>query len=80
VDEPDRNRVQEVQLLATPTPGCHQTGLLELPQVLHDTEASDLEARFEGGERLAVAAEELVEQTPPGRIGQGPEHLVHARE
>ena len=28
-------------------------------------------------QRLPVLAEELVEQAPPGRVGEGPEHVVH---
>ena len=35
---------------------------------------------LERGQRLAVLTEELVEQAPPGRIGQGPEHLVHSED
>ena len=31
-------------------------------------------------EALPVLDEELVQELPPGRIGQGLEHLVHARE
>ena len=39
-----------------------------------------VEALLERAQRLAVLAEELVEQAPPGRIGQRLEHLVHARD
>ena len=31
----------------------------------------------EGHERLTVAGEQLVEQRPPGRVGQCPEHKIH---
>jgi hypothetical protein len=80
VDEPDRDRVQEVQLLAPAPPGHDQAGLLELPQVLHHPEAGHGEAPLERGQRLAVLAEELVEQAPPRGVGQRSEHRVHDRE
>ena len=80
MDEPDRDRVQEVELLPAPPPGDDQAGLLELLQVLHHAEAGHLEALLERAQRLPVLAEELVEQAPPRRIGQGPEHLVHAAD
>ena len=35
---------------------------------------------LERAQRLPVLAEELVEQAPPGRIGQGSEHRVHAAD
>ena len=79
VDEPDRDRVQEVELLAPPSPGHHQAGLFELLQVLHHAEPRHGEAPLELAQRLAVPAEELVEEAPPGRIGKCPEHIVHPR-
>jgi len=78
VDEPDRDRVQEVELLAPSPPGDHEARLLELLQVLHHAEARHLEAPLERAQRLPVLAEELVEQAPPRRIGEGSEHRVHA--
>ena len=78
MDEPDRDRVEEVELLPAPPPGDDEAGLLELLQVLHHPEAGHREALLERAQRLAVLPEELVEQAPPGGVGQGPEHLVHA--
>ena len=78
MDEPDRDGVEEVQLLPAPPPGDDEAGVLELLQVLHHPEARHLEPRLELVERLAVVPEELVEQAPPGRVGQRLEHLVHA--
>src|SRR5207245_3618293 len=40
VDEPDRDRVQEVELLPPSPPGDHQARLLELPEVLPHAEAA----------------------------------------
>ena len=79
VDEPDRDGVQEVQLLAAASPGHDQAGLLEQLQVLHDAEARHREAAREGARRLPVLAEELVEQGAPRRVGQRAEHVVHGR-
>jgi len=79
VDEPDRDGVQEVQLFAAAPASQHEPRFLELLQVLHDAEARHLEALLERAQRLAVCAEELVEEAPPSGIGQRPEHLIHAR-
>jgi len=77
VDEPDRDGVQEVQLLPAPALRDDEAGVLEHAQVLHHAEARHVEARLQRAQRLRVLAEELVEQVAPGRIGQGPEHVVH---
>ena len=55
-------------------------GVLEHPQVLHDAEPGHREPLLELAERLPVALVQRVEQTPPGRIGERPEHLVHGRD
>src|SRR5437763_6819006 len=84
VDEPDRYRIEEVQLLPPGAPGDDQPGVLEDAQVLHDAEAAHL--RYLGlqfAERAAVTLEEPVEQQSPGRIGQrleDPVVVVHATE
>ncbi len=71
VDEPDRDRVEEVELLAASPLGHHQPRLLELLQMLHHPEAGHREAFFERTQRLPILSEELVEQAPPSRIGEG---------
>jgi hypothetical protein len=78
VDEADGHGVEEVALLPPLPPRDHEARLLELPQVLHHPEAAHLEATLEGAQALPVLPEQLVEQAPPGGIGQRPEHLVHA--
>ena len=80
MDEPDRDRVQEVELFPPPPSGDHQAGVLELLEVLHHAEARHLETTLERAQGLTVLAEELVKQAPPGRIGKGSEHLVHAQD
>jgi hypothetical protein len=77
VNEPDRDRVQEVEFLAASPLGHYQPCRLEQPEVFHHTKTGHLEALFNLARRLAVLSEELVEQTPACRIGQGLEHLVH---
>ena len=65
--------------LLPPSPlGHDEAGFLELLEVLHHAEARHLEAFLERAQGLAVLAEELVEQAPPGRIGEGLEHRIHA--
>ena len=78
VDEPDRDRVQEVELLPPLPRGDDETRLLQHLQVLHDTEARHAEAGLECAQRLPVLAEERVEETPARGIGEGFEHRVHA--
>jgi hypothetical protein len=65
VDEPDRDRVQVVQLLAALAPGRDQVRLLQHPQVLHDSEARHRQPRLEGGQGLAVLLEQRVQQQAP---------------
>src|SRR4051794_11554876 len=78
VDQPDRDGVEEVQLLPATFARDHEPRLLQLLQVLHDPEPGHVEALLELAQGLTVFAVELVEQAPPGRIGQRLEHLVHA--
>jgi hypothetical protein len=80
VNEADRHRVEEVQLLAARSPGEDEPRVFEDAQVLHDAEARHLQLRLELGERAAVTREEPVEQVAPRRVRQRPEHavVVHA--
>jgi hypothetical protein len=80
VDQLDGDRVQEVELLATTSPGDHQVRLLEHAQVLHDAETGHRQALLELGERLAVLFEEPIEQLPSGGISECPEHLIHDQD
>ena len=68
MDQPDRDRVQEVQRLPARAAADDEPRVLEHAQVLHDPEARHLELRLELGERARAVLEELVEQEPPGRI------------
>jgi hypothetical protein len=79
VDEPDRDRVQEVQLLAAPRLVTTRPASSSCFRCFITPKRRHLEALLERAQRLAVLAEELVEQAPPGRVGQGLEHLVHGR-
>ena len=78
MDEPDRNGVQEVQLLAAALAREDETGLFEHLQVLHHAEARHRQALLERTQRLTVLLKQLVEQLAPRGIGQRLEHLVHA--
>ena len=76
VDQPDRHRVEKVQLLPARPPRDDETGLLEHAQVLHDAEARHLQLGLQLGERAAVTHEEPVEQEATGRVGECLEHAV----
>jgi hypothetical protein len=78
VDEPDRNRVEEVVLLAAAPARDHEAGLLEHLEVLHHAEARHRQPLLERAERLPVLLEQLVEQAAARRVGEGLEHGVHA--
>src|SRR5580700_6130421 len=77
VDQADRDRVEVVQFLATPSPAHDEPGVLQDLQVLGHGDARHVVPRREGNERLTVAREQLVKERPPGRVGQGPEHKFH---
>ena len=78
VDEPDRDGIQEVQLLAPASLRHDEAGLLEDPQVLHDAEARHRQTLLQRAQRLPVFLKQLVEQPPARRVGEGLEHRVHA--
>ncbi len=80
MDEPDRDGVQEVELLAASAPGDDEPCLLQLLQVLHHAEAGHREALVERVQRLPVLPEELVEQAPASGVGKRPEDLVHTSD
>jgi len=77
VDEPDGHRIEEVQFLAAAAPGHHEAGLFQDLQVLHDAEPSDLKPGLQRAERLAVLAEERVQQVPSDGVGESLEYGVH---
>ena len=80
MNQPDRDGVEKVQLLAARPARDDEAGSLEHAQVLHDAEARHLQLRLELAERAAVTREEPVEEMTAGRVSQRPEHavVVHA--
>jgi hypothetical protein len=78
VDESDRDRVEEVALLAPLAPGRDQARLLEHAEVPHDAEPRHRrQVRAQLAERLAIALEEPVEEQAPARVAEGPERRRH---
>src|SRR6202034_2117097 len=77
VDEPDRDRVQKMQLLAPSPPRDYQACLFELLQVLHHAKASHRTTCLERVQRLPVLTEELVGEAPTSGVGEVFEHVVH---
>jgi hypothetical protein len=77
VDEPNRYRIEEVELLSATASGDDESRVLENLEMLHDAEARHHETLLERTQRLAVLAEEFIEQLAPSRIRQCPEDLVH---
>jgi hypothetical protein len=83
VDEPDRDRVEEVELLPALLAGDDEPRLLQHLQVLHDPEAGHRELGLQLGQRAAVTREEQVEQEATRGVGKRLEHAVvvgHAME
>ena len=78
MDEPDRDRIEEMELLAATAPCGHEPRVFEHAEMLHHADARHRQSGLERAQRLAVLAEQLVEQTPSSRVGERFEHLVHA--
>ena len=57
-----------------------ETRVLELFEVLRRADPRHGEPALKCAQRLTVVAEELVEQAPPRRVGQGFEHGVHSSD
>ena len=76
MDEPDRDRVEEVQFFPPRSAGYHQAGILEETQVFHYTEARHFEFRLELGQGQAVVSKEPVEQGAPCWVGESLEYPV----
>ena len=80
VQEPDRNRVQVVDLLPAAATAHHQAGLLEQSQVLRDGDPRHVMRSCQRHQCLAVLVEERVEKRSPSRVGKCPEHRLHGSE
>jgi len=74
VDQPDRNRVEEVELLPTCFAGDHEARVFEHAQMLHDAETGHLQFGLELSECAAVTLEEPVQQESPRRVSERLEH------
>jgi hypothetical protein len=79
VDQPDRHRVQEVQLFPARPARDDEARVFEHAEVLHDAEARHLQLGLELRERAAVTRKEPVEQEAPRRVGKRPEHPIVVR-
>ena len=66
--------------LAPAPPRDDEMSFLEDAQVLGDAEAAHGKPLLERGERLPVAAVQLVKQAAPGGVRECPEDLVHAAD
>jgi hypothetical protein len=76
VNQTNRHRVQEVQLLPARPARDDQAGIFEHAQVLHDAEARHLQLRLEICERAAVTDKEPVEEEAARRVGECLEDAV----
>lgn len=82
VDQPDRDRVEEVVLLPPRALRDDKTCFLEDAQVLHHAKPRHLQLGLQLRERAAVTRKEQVEQEATGRVGEGLEHpvVIHATQ
>src|SRR3954451_2420653 len=76
VDQPDRDGIEVVELLAARFPADDEAGALEDPQVLHHAEARNPQLRLELGERAAVTLEEPIEKESTRRVRERTEHGI----
>src|SRR6478672_9967995 len=80
VDQPDRHRVEVVELLPAPAARDDEARLLEHLEVLHDPEARHLQPGLELDARAAVTLEKPIEEMPPSRIGKRLENPSRVHE
>src|SRR6516164_457791 len=73
----DRDRIEVVQLLPTPSHRGDKVGVLQDRQMLADRLARHVKARAEFVQRLAIVGTQPVEQFTPARIGQRLKNRVH---
>ena len=76
MDEPNRHRIEKVQLLPTGLTCGDQTGFFENRQMFHHPEARHFQPGVELFERAAVTLEEPIEEEATGRVGQRLENQV----
>ena len=77
VDEANRDRVEEVQLLAPTAPAHDQARFFQQAQVLRHRDPGHVVRGRERDQGLAVLREELVEQGSPGGVAECLERRVH---
>src|SRR5262249_53048894 len=76
VDEPDRHRIEVVELPPTVLPRDDESRLLEHAQVLHHAEAGHRDALTELPQGLAITAKEAVEDPTATAIGESLEDRI----
>jgi hypothetical protein len=76
MDETDRHRVRAMQLFSPRLLGHHQIGILEDPEVLHDTDPCHRHLPLELRQGSPFLLEEEIEQETPCWIGERLEHSV----
>src|SRR5262245_63661951 len=77
MDEPNRNRVQKVQLLATRSTREDETRSLQHLQVLHHAETRHLfQLVLKFQERASIPREQQIKQEASCRVGKSFEDLV----
>lgn len=80
VDQLNRDGVVEELTGATLLERDDQAARLELPQVVHHRDPSDLELLRQFADQNAGRGSEQVENPAPGRVPQGVENLGHVIE
>jgi hypothetical protein len=76
VDQPDRDGIEEMQLLPPLLAGDDEPGLLEHLEVLHHAEAGHRQLGLQLRQRAAVTCEQEVEQEATRGVGKRLEHAV----
>ncbi len=76
MDQADRDRVEEVQLLPAGPTRDDEPRLLQQAQMLHDPNPRHVHPSLELAQSAALTLEEQVEQETAGRVGKRLEHTV----
>lgn len=76
----DWHRIEVVQFLAASFHGRDQISLLEDGQMFANRLPCHIEALTEIAQRLTIFGPQAIEQFPPARIRQRPEHCIHEQQ
>ena len=76
VNQPDRNRIEEVQFLPSGAARHDETSVFKDPEVFHHTEAAHAQLCLEFGQAQTIVREQAIEKVAPRSVRQGLEDSI----